>query len=87
MAGSTLCHRKETPANHAATTLTYFNVSRNIEINNNTLTNTNGQFPSFIAVGLQLNTLTTFWGKSVMGLVVRNNQITAQGGDSVLPVR
>ena len=66
--------------NRAATTLTYFNVSRNIEINNNKVTNTNGQFPSFIAAGLQLNTLTTFWGKSIMGLVVRNNQITARAG-------
>ena len=41
-----------------------FSVSRNIEINGNILTNTTGLFPAFIAVVFQLNTQTTFWGKS-----------------------
>ena len=61
-------------------TTSSFSVARNIEINNNTLTNTSGQFSTFIAVTLQLNTQNAFWGESVIGVEVRNNKITARSG-------
>lgn len=61
-------------------TTSSFSVARNIEINNNTLINTSGQFSTFIAVTLQLNTQNAFWGESVIGVEVRNNKITARSG-------
>lgn len=57
-----------------------FSASRNIEINGNTLTNSTGLFPSFIAISQQFNTQTTFWGKNTIGIEARNNQIVARAG-------
>lgn len=59
-----------------------FNVHKNIEINGNTVANTNGRFPAFIAVAFQLCTQSDFWGKSELGVEVRNNQIVGRPGTS-----
>ena len=64
----------------AAPTLTFFNVSRNIEIDGNTIANTTGNYPAYLAICFQLNTLPTFWGKSAIGVEVRNNVISARLG-------
>jgi hypothetical protein len=60
-----------------------FAVSRNIEISGNILTNTKGLYPSYIAAIFTLNTQNTFWGKSAIGVEVRNNQITARPGTAL----
>ncbi|MGO9674660.1 MAG: glycosyl hydrolase family 28-related protein, partial [Methylocella sp.] len=72
----------ETPS---TTTNLPFNVSRNIEIVGNTLTNSAGWYPSFISLVFALEKQTTFWGKSMIGAQVRNNKITARVGTIHFP--
>ncbi len=83
--GIDLVPAQRNTANYAASTLTYFNVSRNIEIVGNTINNTNGNYAAYLEIGFQLNTLPTFWGESVIGVVVRNNKITARAGTYPFP--
>jgi hypothetical protein len=54
-----------------------FATYRNIEIKNNVLTNTKGQWGSYINVEGFLVSPNQFWGASVDGVEVRNNKITA----------
>lgn len=70
--------QRNTPPNSA--TNWPFNVSRNIEINGNTLTDTTGLFAAYISLSFQFVSQTTFWGKSALGVEVRNNQIVARAG-------
>jgi hypothetical protein len=83
--GIDLIPSQRNQANPAASTLTWFNVSRNIEINGNAITNATGSYAAYIAINFQLNSLNTFWGKSAIGTVVRNNQITARAGTAPFP--
>ena len=67
------------------TTSTFFNEYRNIEINYNTLTNQNGNFPSYIEILFRLLRPNTFWGASVDTVEARSNQITAKPGTPAFP--
>jgi hypothetical protein len=70
----------------AAAKLTNFSVSRNIEIIGNTISNTTGAFPAYIVVGgFQQCWQPTFWGKSAIGVEVRNNQLIARTGTFPFP--
>ncbi len=57
-----------------------FDTTRNIEINGNTLTNTTGLWPSYITLHYLMINPNFFWGKSMMGIEIRNNKITARSG-------
>ncbi len=57
-----------------------FAVSRNIEINSNTLTNMNGLYPSYIAIQFIIQAYNQVWGKSAFSSEIRNNKITAKPG-------
>ncbi len=83
--GIDLVPSQRNTVDRAASTLTYFNVSRNIEINGNTIANTTGNYPAYLAILFQMNTLPTFWGKSAIGVEVRNNVITARAGTTPFP--
>ncbi|VTZ49400.1 conserved exported hypothetical protein [Methylocella tundrae] len=54
--------------------------TRNMEINGNTLTNTTGAWPSYIALGYLMINPSSFWGRNVMGAEIRNNSIAARTG-------
>ena len=62
-----------------------FNVSRNVEINNNTVTNTKGFVPAFIDLSMAMIQHNAFWGYNMLGVEVRNNQITAVPGTFPYP--
>ncbi len=57
-----------------------FNVSRNIEIDNNTVTNTQGFTPAYIDLSLAMVQHNAFWGYNMLGVEVRGNTITARPG-------
>ncbi|WP_395696875.1 glycosyl hydrolase family 28-related protein [Methylocella sp.] len=58
----------------------FFNVSRNIEINRNVLTNASGLFPSYVSICFVMISGNDFAGKSVLGAEARSNKITARKG-------
>jgi hypothetical protein len=65
--------------------ITNFSVARNIEMKGNTITNTTGVSPIYIFVVFQQCWLATFWGKSGIGIEVRNNKVTAPAGTYPFP--
>jgi hypothetical protein len=53
---------------------------RSIEVNGNTVTNTKGLNPAYIAVNAALDNPTSIWGTGLDNIVVRNNSIKAKPG-------
>ncbi|SFK77487.1 hypothetical protein, partial [Methylocapsa palsarum] len=59
---------------------TKFSIYRNIEINNNIVTDKSGYYPAYIQIFFRLVNQTTLFGRSVEAVEVRNNQVTARSG-------
>ncbi len=57
-----------------------FSVSRNIEIDSNTITNTQGFTPAYIDLSLAMVQHNEFWGYNMLGVEVRWNTITGHPG-------
>jgi hypothetical protein len=62
-----------------------FSAYRNIEINNNVLQNLAGNVPAYIDINFRLVHQTTFFGRSLDTVEVRNNQLTARPGTVPFP--
>lgn len=54
--------------------------SRNIEVIGNILTNTKSLFPAYINIGTALDSPNYLWGRSLDGIEVRDNSVTARAG-------
>jgi hypothetical protein len=62
---------------------TKFSTHRNIEINNNIVTNKSGYYPAYIEIFFRLVNQTALFGHSVEAVEVRNNQVTARPGTNL----
>ncbi|SFK79636.1 hypothetical protein, partial [Methylocapsa palsarum] len=60
-----------------------FSAYRNIEINNNIITNKSGYYPAYINIFFRLVDQKTLFGRSVDTVEVRNNQVTARPGTNL----
>ena len=55
-------------------------ILRNIEVNGNTVTNTNGYLPAYIVARDGIEDVNTIWGRAMDGIEMRNNSVTGYPG-------